>query len=355
VFIERPRDRSPDGRERLGRALAIRFRLDENVVMGALAAGRRLRAKADLAEPLARRLAQDLEAMGAVVAVSPHKASSSTGQSAVAPAAGGGTAAAHPPVPPRLVSAAPVAPEQVVTFSSYSANTPSLTLATLDGEDAEGPIAELSLATPPPPSPAPSGSQPPPPRTSGARDVFRPPTDEGPPLELVARPSRPGKIAPMPSMASARVQTPTVEATAVAGARSAPQVTLVSPDEGPPAPRSASAGSVPAPRGGFPDLVTRDPRGRLVAGLLLGLVVGFVPAHLYASFAEDKLDDIGAALAREPPPVSEADHALLMQQFDLAQARVGRVRARTVVVTAVVWLLAGAAGAAGYWRLTSRA
>mgnify|MGYP003481661776 CR=1 FL=1 len=43
-----------------------------------------------------------------------------------------------------------------------------------------------------------------------------------------------------------------------------------------------------------------------------------------------------------------------MQQFDLAEARIGRVRNNMVVVTAVVWLIAGVAGAAGYWRLTSR-
>ena len=30
-----------------------------------------------------------------------------------------------------------------------------------------------------------------------------------------------------------------------------------------------------------------------------------------------------------------------MQQYDLAQARLGRVRTRIIVVTAVVWLVAG--------------
>lgn len=339
MFIERPRDRSPDGRERLGRALAIRFRLDEAVVMGALEAGRRLRAKANLAEPVARKLAQDLEAMGAIVAVSPHKAS--TGQRPVAPSGGG---AGHAPVAPRLVSAAPISPEQVVTFSTFSPSTPSLTLATLDGEDVHSPQPELAPATPLP-TPAGSADEL---RTSGARDLFRPPTDEGPALELVARPSRPGKIAPMPSITTSKVQTPTIEARAVAGGPlPSGLLPLVEIEDGD-APTPASRA-----RPGIVDLVTREPRGRLVAGLVLGLAVGAVPAQLYASFAEDQLDDIGASLAREPAPATDQDHALLMQQYDLAEGRLGRVRTRIIVVTTLVWLLAGAAGAAGYWRLTS--
>lgn len=320
--------------------------------MGALEAGRRLRAKANLAEPLARKLAQDLEAMGAIVAVSPHKAS--TGQSAVAPSA---SSPGHPPVAPRLVSAAPITPEQVVTFSplpTFSPATPSLTLATLDGEDASSPLPELSPATPPP---APAGS-PPSRGSSAARDLFRPPSDDGPALELVARPSRSGKIAPMPSITTAKVQTPAVEARAVSAAQlPAGLLPLVEiEDEAGPAARPSGGAAAIAARRARPspaDLVTRDPRGRLVAGLLVGLAVGFVPAHLYASFAEDKLDDIGAALAREPAPTTEQDHALLMQQFDLAEGRLGRVRTRIIVVTGLVWLLAGAASAAGYWRLTS--
>ena len=89
------------------------------------------------------------------------------------------------------------------------------------------------------------------------------------------------------------------------------------------------------------ELATADPRGRFAAGLALGLALGFLPAHVYASFAEEKLDDIGLALAREPAPQTEAEFQLLMQQFDLAEGRSRRVKARIMVIAGAIWPTGG--------------
>jgi hypothetical protein len=168
------------------------------------------------------------------------------------------------------------------------------------------------------------------------RNAFAPPPSEGDaPLELAVMPSRPGTMAP---------PAPALEAPPQSRTSKSSKAVVV-----PELPRDSVERAVVRP--GIVELATADPRGRYVAGLALGLALGFLPAHLYASFAEEKLDDIGLALAREPAPQTETEFQLLMQQFDLAEGRSRRVKARIMVIAGAIWLLGGAGAAYGYWRL----
>jgi hypothetical protein len=367
IFIERPTDTSPDGRERLVRAMASRFGIEDRLLRGPLSTGRRLRAKANVDEAQAAKIVRELEALGAIVTVSRHNA-----------------AAPRISQEMPLIHSRPSGPVSMGTDppSSGFAKMPSLTLATLDGEDAEPappPPLSAELTAPPrplpppppglprPPSPsrsavaspstsrpavaAPSAQRPlvssPPsasrpavtftaPSTSGAHNAFAPPSDENEaPLELAIVPPRPGTLAP-PAPALHEPPPKTLG-----------KSSKVTPS--PELPRDSAERTVVRPS--IVDLATRDPRGRFAAGLVLGLGLGFLPAHVYASFAEEKLDEIGLAMAREPAPQTEAEYQLLMQQFDLAEGRSRRVKARIMVIAGAVWLLAGAGAAYGYWRI----
>jgi hypothetical protein len=312
VFLERPHDGSPEGRERLARALAERYRLDADVFRKPIAAGRRLRVKANVDEKTARTLARELEQYGALVSVSTHAETR----------------------PSRPVESVPV-PVPSGTF----------TVVTVDGADPDsigGPSPAPTFAPPPPSAPAaPSAikvvATGPAPRPS--HNVFAPPPDSEQPLELQLVPPRSGTVARV----SQPVEPPRLSASASTPPAPAPAAEP-EPDAAPPSRLDVSSWS---------ELALHDRRGRLVAGLVLGLAFGFLPAHGYASFAEDKLDEIGAELARQPPPQTEPEYQLMLQQFDLAERRAGRVKTRIAVVTGAVWLLAGAGLAFGYYRLTS--
>jgi hypothetical protein len=321
VFIERPTDTSPEGRERLIRAMAARFGIDDKLLRGPLSTGRRLRAKANVAEPAAAKMARELEALGAIVTISRHSGSG--------------------PRPSQELPAARPAPAPRPPSDSF-APMPSLTLATLDGEEvgaAPPPPLSEELAAPPPPVPRPPSGPRPAVAAPAAADAFAPPDAEKElPLELAVQPSRGGTLA---ALADAPPPAPSRISGSVERRLSTRSLPAAPVDEPPPL----------APRPGLIELATRDPRGRLAAGLALGLAAGFLPAHVYASFAEERLDEIGQALAREPAPHTEAEYQLLMQQFDLAEARSRRVKARIVVVTGALWLLAGAGAAYGYWRI----
>ncbi len=198
----------------------------------------------------------------------------------------------------------------------------SLTLTTLDGAD-EASLAPVSSPTvrarPGPPSDrfAPTPAE--------AQDRFAPPVSREPELELSVRTRARG--------------------------------TLSAPVEPPPSPRPEPArfeapAAYVSPRRELRARL-REPHPRLVIGVALALLLGFLPAHVYASFAEDKLDEIRAELLRQPPPVTVEEHEAVSAQFAHARERLVRVRNRIAVVAALVWLLSGAGVAYGFWRLVT--
>lgn len=347
VFLERPHDTTPEGRERLARALAQHYRIDPDVFRKPIVSGRRLRVKAKVDDRAARALARELEGFGAVVSITAH-AETGRPSKAVETVPSSATKAVEA-VPSSAMKAVETTPSSEMNF----------TLTTLDGDvDEAGPMPSLSVATPagppPPKAPAPApratssphaaASSPP---VRRAQDMFAPPDDSEQPLELQLMPSKQGTVARESAAMPAR------ESGALpARPPSAAQAAVV--EEAPPPPPAPERRRLEIDLSSIIERARNDPRGRFVAGLALGLLVGFLPAQLYASLAEDKLDEIGAQLAKEPAPQTEAEYQLMLQQFDLAERRSERVKTRIMVVTGALWLLAGAGATYGYWRLTSR-
>jgi len=319
------------GRERLAHVLVQRYQLDEKVVGTALSTRRRMRFRAGCDELTSIRLKSELEALGAMVSLVDTE-----------PRLG-----ALAGMPERMTLSAldgsdvTPAPEIISPSSPASAAAPRIAAPTPPPQQA-----------PPPRMSAPQAAVAPPPREafSGGRDVFAPPASDEHELELqveqprkrgtlaepAASPTSPphGDVTPRRPMSTAQ---PAVSRTmaAMSGERSRVE-------DAPPPPRP--------PRRDLARLI-REPRANLAAGLALGLVAGFLPAHLYASYAEDKIDDIREELLRQPPPQSDGEYDVVVHQFTLAKERMVRVRNRIAVVTGAIWLLAGGAVTVGFWRL----
>jgi hypothetical protein len=286
VIVRGARGASPAARDRLARGLALRLGLEPGRVATALGLGEPLRAGAGIDDLDAVKLKAELEALGAAVTLIPSQ--------------------------PRM--------------GALSGSPELLRLSALDGSDVDDGAAPISLSEPEPePEPAPGDERP------GER--FAPPSGDDEAIELEVQPDtrRRTLAAPSPAPAPAPVE------------GRAPAHTKAPATVAPP----ATGGRSPVDR--LAELRGK-PRARLAAGVVLGLALGFVPAHGYALFAEDTLDELQLELASIPQPSSEAEYELSAHAYDLGRARIGRVRTRIAVVSGLVWLVAGGAVAYGFWR-----
>ena len=339
-------DRSQAGRDRLAVALAGHFGLDEQAVRGFLTSGRRLRARSGLDEDDARSLVSELETLGAVVAVDPPLSVSKP-----TPVYESGLAAARPDAPAAELGAL--------------GRDDSLTIASLDGEvietESEGAAEALSrpisVSVPPvpvrPPPPPVSGPVTPPkiefrtpqrpvPSTPVApippvppRDPFAPPVEalQGE-IELVYQPRQP------------RQSRPETSAQVPIAVGSGPHPTSPEPVKAPP-PSVETLVLLPEPPPKAPvqtKAVSRpvDRRVRLALALAGGLVVGFFAAHLYASSAEDKLDEIRLELLHDPAAQNGDEYQQALERHQLAKSRMERTKQRIELAAGFLWLAVGA-------------
>jgi hypothetical protein len=109
------------------------------------------------------------------------------------------------------------------------------------------------------------------------------------------------------------------------------------------APRPSSWSSVPG---------LGSPRSRFVIGVLLAIVLGFVPANLVAGWRERSAyaaidDKITAAQSAADAPDSYA----ALDAFRASQLEAKRSARRTIVMTAMlIWAVVGGAVAYGWFR-----
>lgn len=382
VYIERPVDVSPAGRARLAAAIAARYKLPEAQVAKHLEHGR-LRVKSNVDDATARRFKQDLEAMGAICSIVDAATGAPIALTSTPPPAPSGAppapSAPPPPAAPRYESALsaaltpgaaslPSSLGALETIADSSDALPKLALASLDGEE-EGPAEPvgLSAAAPPPPPPLQLDVEPSRPAAKpvsasprdafAPSDAFAPPDAEEAPLELAVAPTPKRSKAPPPPDLRPPPPSPEPEpapavAPAAAGAAPAAPAASTSPAPARPAPPPLDPERAGRPLARF--FAGKD-RQRLVAGLALALLLGFLPAHFVALGQENS--KYGAIKRR----VIEAQGRVLTQEEWVALdderkealEELGRARGQVRVLTLLVWLACGGAvGFAWFRKLT---
>lgn len=298
------------------------------------------------------------------------------------------------------------APLSLGALDGIAANAPGLSLASLDGSD-EQPMEAASLSVAEPPRAAPLaldvdddeiGSKPkptntpgtPPPRPAPApapasgkgagpkADLFAAPDLTEVPLELGPSPAKPrsantplpsalpqppaaSKFAPpAPLDAPMEIETRRGPVTEPQRARMAQTGSgggiLLAEGADPKAPpllteREAAEAERPAaqaaPRGGpLAHHFYRKPRHRILAGLGFALLLGYLPAHLYAGAAEDsRFGEIRQRLETQQRDITSHESWSQLDApggaRDQALQDMKRARSRTRLVTLVLWLAAG--------------
>jgi hypothetical protein len=362
----RPAERSTSGRERLATSLAAHFGLDEQAVLGFLTSGRKLRARGGLDEDDARALSAELEKLGAVVSVEPPLPPR-------APAYESGLAAALPASTPRADPHA----------LGALARDDGLTLSSLDGEvvETQGNEDALSrpVSVPVAPAPAkPSGTSPPaqasrkpatsqpaapappqspriefrqsgqsstsPPRPAAPpQDPFAPPAEVVHEIELAYPEPRPSKQLPIAIGSGPHATTGAVRASGQTAPRMSGQVAASS------APPGAAEPLAPAPAEPARPLLA-DPRVRLGVAIVAGLLLGFLAAQLYASAAEDKLDEIRLELLREPIAQTTDEYQQALERHEIARGRMERNKRRIELAAGFLWLAVGSGVGYAAWK-----
>ncbi|HKA90218.1 MAG TPA: hypothetical protein VKE22_21300 [Haliangiales bacterium] len=212
-----------------------------------------------------------------------------------------------------------------------------------------------STAPQPPPIPGARPTGPLPPRTTGPL-----PRTTGP---LPAPPRTTGPLPRTEPRPSAQ-QLEEAAAAAVAAAAAAREAGTAAPIP-PPAPISpatpAPSPPLPAPPAtratSLPDETPSGPSPRMAfaGGMVLALGLGFLPAHLYASFAERSYDTIRAEATHAEPAVNDAVYQAELDERETAISQLNRAKVRIAVVTAIVWLaVSGALGFAWLKLVQSR-
>jgi len=263
------------------------------------------------------------------------------------------TAARNPSASLPPANAAKNAPFQSGLSAAYSQELPlsadlgalgadSLSLSSLDGNDASDghagsfgppPSPGMPASIGPPPAPAatfkptlppPTAAGPKPPGNRAvALDMFAPPDAEeaNQVVSLAIEDERPKK----PTLAP-RDKAPTSPSLSTAALPSMKK-----------APRSqgAAMGGVSAPE---------TPRSRIIAGVVLAIIIGFIPAHLIASSRESKAfakidaNIVATQSAADTPEMYEALDAFRATQLEKKQSE----RRSIALVSMLIWAVVGA-------------
>ncbi len=348
VFVEGATDATPAGVERLAAAIAQHYGLPAPDLLGRLQKGR-FRVKGNIDRETADKYCRDLQILGARCTVEEANPQNSQ-RSTPLP-----FPAVRPATPPAGVqqyqsglAAAFSGQQPAASLGALENENVSFSLATVDGADEQ---ASPSAAAFTPPAASMSACIGPPPETKAKPAKVEKPKDA--PLDLFAPPDAQGDelkvdIAAdeMPKRKSAPVIAVPAEQAAAAPAsrRSEPSLSPPSRTSSPALGRTSSPALDAPPVARASKLgPLGDPRARFAAGVLLALVLGFVPAHLVAS-------------ARESSAFKEIDNKVLAAQqladTPEAYATLDRMRAdqlgrkesekrNAAIIAFAIWALVG--------------
>jgi hypothetical protein len=112
--------------------------------------------------------------------------------------------------------------------------------------------------------------------------------------------------------------------------------------------RIAATGTTSLPETGAMGM---NPRVAFAAGMALALGIGFLPAHLYASFAERDYLEIRDQATHSEPAVNDAVYQAEVEEHETAVVDLKRVKLRIVALTALVWFAASGALGVAWLRL----
>ncbi len=376
VFIERARAGGPAGQQVLADAVAERYGLPAAQIAERLAAGKmRVKTNVDLAT--AETFAADLEQLGAVCAIVDAEtgATVARAQAPVAPAirpttpppfaapkVAAAPAAPKPPAPtaPKAAAVAAPAAKAPVAFTSglsaaYSGTATDadlgalgsgeLSLSLLDGGD-EQPSSSGSMPASfePPVDATPADMRAGRPSASPVRqepiDLFAPPDSEGQPeLEVLldVRAERRGGTTAPPQTHAEPATVPVGRA-----ARATGQMASEPP----------LASAAPATRGGGLGARLADARVRLAAGAMLAILLGFVPAHIFASMREGPAYaaiDRDVARRQDPRQVVGLDDWAALDGFRAQQLARKEAKQRDIALVALVLWAVVSAGVGFVW------
>jgi hypothetical protein len=218
---------------------------------------------------------------------------------------------------------------------------------------------------PPLPQPRPTGPQPRttgplprptgpvPPRTTGPL----PPRTTEPLPPRMTGPLPPRTTAPLLRPSGAQLEAAAAQAVAAAAAREGaasapPRPPAPAPAPAPPpaakqaAPPPPAHGATTLPDDAAAETRAPNPRMAFAGGMALALGIGFLPAHLYASFAERAYVTIRDEATHVEPAASDAVYQAEVDERDAAIAALKRTRLRIAALTALVWL--ACSGALGF-------
>jgi hypothetical protein len=357
VFVAGAKDASPAGVKRLAQAMAEHYGLSAADMQARFASGR-FRVKSNCDRATADQYKRDLEHLGAIVMVEAATAANSY---------------PTPPVGvPTVKPAEPVkAPEPVKAgqpnyasglSAAFSGDMPAaslgalenaaaggLSLASVDGSDTAGGGASEAAFGPPDAAALPASIGPAPEKPKATDKKPARPKDE--PLDLFMPPD--AEDAEM----KVNLADDEVERNAKKRASTPPPVA----DEPPGGPASTPATrrsqpSIPvqnatslAPERGHP---LGDERVRLVAGVVLAILIGFVPAHFVASMRESSaFGDIDEKVMTAQKEATTPDDYAHLDEVRASLLDRKRSDRRSIAIMAfAIWGVVGAGVAYGWFR-----
>ena len=402
VFVEGPTDDTPAGLARLAEAIGAHYGLAPADLLARLRKGR-FRVKTNTDRATAEQYYRDLERLGArctIEEAGAHNSQRSTplpfpavrpatppaglavapSRPSAPPSALAGLAPSRPSAPPSaLAGLAPSRPAtppagapqyQSGLAAAFSGESPSASLGALeqdgsafslgsvDGADDRHPEGAAAFA---PAAGALSASIGPAPETAKPTDAPATPKDapgtpKDVPLDLFAPPDAQDAELKV-DIAADELETSKLRAsTPVPADEPAPRTssTQLARAEQPPARRSQ-----PSLAAAAADVVARpsklgplgDVRVRFVAGVVLAIVIGFVPAHLVGAMRESsyKAIDDKVMAVQQLAETPEAYAALDTMRADQLARKQGEQRNTTIIALAI-WALVGGAVAFGWFE-----
>jgi hypothetical protein len=350
VFVEGATDATPAGVARLADAIAAHYGLPAADLLARIQKGR-FRVKGNIDRELAEKYRLDLERLGARAVI--EEANPQNSQRATPlpfPAVRPATPPAGTPQYQSGLSAAFSSDTAAANLGALSQENMSFSLSSVDGAEEQAPSA---AAFEPPASAMPASIGPAPTKPKPTAKADKP---KDVPLDLFAPPDA-DEAKLQVDIAADELDTSARKAASTPTPVGEPPSRTSSPAIAPPARKSQPAMLPPAAPA---EVVARrsklgplaDERARFAAGVVLAVLLGFVPAHFIASARESsayKTIDTKVMAAQQLADTPDAYATLDRMRADQLERKKGEQRNAAIIAFAI-WALVGGGIAFGWFK-----